>query len=213
MSKRSQGSSNDAENRVEEQSKPRNTKQNVVEVALFFGLELQALNANKPDDYRDNRECHHHAVRSVSEVNREQPKRGLLDQNEEQDQANEASYQQKQSHEETFAGSDAIHAAMSSVGQCDGASWQHGFQTSLQVRFCLVGPARVPSNVLPHDVNHRSAYQAVLDDKRVQVGRCIIDDRSHYVDASASVLVQWSALVECVRRGPDAGSVGLINDI
>ena len=73
------------------------------------------------------------------------------------------------------------------MSQSDGSSRQHSLEAALKVCFYLVRPTRMSSNVFPHDVNHRGADQAVLDDKREQIRFCVLHDGPHDVDSAAGI--------------------------
>lgn len=53
------------------------------------------------------------------------------------------------------------------------------------LQILVVHPARIAADVLPHDIQHHRPDQRILDDERIEVGRRIVDNGAHYVDASA----------------------------
>lgn len=98
-----------AEHRVHEQAEARHAEEDVVQVALLLGLELQALHPYETDDYGHDREDHEHAVGHVREVNGDQAQVRMVDQHEEEDQADQRADQQQQAEEQSFARSYTVH--------------------------------------------------------------------------------------------------------
>lgn len=106
---RSQRARQRREHRVDEQSEPGHAEQDVVELALLLRLELQPLHANEPDDAGDQRQDQQHAVGHVREVDGDQPEVWMVDQHEEEDQADEGANQQQQPKEQSFTRSYTVH--------------------------------------------------------------------------------------------------------
>lgn len=205
-----QSASNDAKDWVQEEPKSWDAQQNVVEIALLFTTELQALNTENilsdklssqftfqssslPTEANQdgkNGEDHQHAVTSVGQVISQDSELLVTNENEEQDQADQRSDQQQQSEEKSLRCAHAVDAC--SVCMCKGdlATRQHNFQSMFEI---LVGHFWIAPNVLPHDVNDDSANQRVLNDERIQIRRWVFHDRSHDVDAftTCGVQVEW----------------------
>ena len=101
-----------AEDGVGEQTEGGDAQEDVVEVALLLGLELEALHAYEADDDGDDREGHERAMGHVGEVDGEEAEVGVMDEHEEEDQADERADEEEQSEEQTLAGSHAVHTAV-----------------------------------------------------------------------------------------------------
>ena len=109
VGERGQRAGDHAEHGVDEEAEARHAEEDVVQVALLLGLELQALHPYESHDDGNDREDHQHAVGNVREVNGDQAEVRVVDQHEEQDQADQRADQQQQAEEQPFARSYAVH--------------------------------------------------------------------------------------------------------
>lgn len=109
VGERGQRAGDHAEHGVDEEAEARHAEEDVVQVALLLGLELQALHPYESHDDGYDREDHQHAVGNVREVNGDQAEVRVVDQHEEQDQADQRADQQQQAEEQSFARSYAVH--------------------------------------------------------------------------------------------------------
>ena len=81
----------------------------------------------------DDAQHHHHAVGDVGQVNRQQPQIGMVDEHEEQNEADKRAHEQQEPEEETLRRADAVHPAVLRVGHGDGPAGQHHFEAVFQV--------------------------------------------------------------------------------
>lgn len=213
VGERGQRAGDHAEHGVDEEAEARHAEQDVVEVALLLGLELQALHPYESHDNGHDREDHQDAVRNVREVNGDQAEVRVVDQHEEQDQADQRADQQQQAEEQPFARSYAVHPCVTyfvrsgdpvflvfriefggkdnriitRMSQRDRSSRQHGLEAPLEVGLHLVRPTRVSPDVFPHHVDHRRPDQAVLDYEREQIRLRVLYDRPHNIHPPARI--------------------------
>jgi len=123
-------------------------------------------------------------VAGVSEVNGQQRELLMAHQDEEEYQADEGPDQQQEPEEQALRRAYAVNASGSRLlRHGHRPPREHHLQPVLQV--LVVHAPWVTADVLPHDIQHHRPDQRVLDDERIQVGRRVVDNGAHDVDASA----------------------------
>lgn len=97
------------------------------------------------------------------------------------------------------------------MGESDGSSRQHSFETTFEIRLGLMRPTRMPTDMLPHDIDHRSSDQTVLYYEREQIRCSVLDDGAHDVDTSARVrhcaVLRQSFRVDTQIRTPELAAI------
>lgn len=123
VGERLQRAGDHAEHAVDEETEGGDAQQDVIEVALLLGLELEVLHATETYDYGEEGQGHDQTVRRVGQVDCQQSELRVVDENEEQDQADQRTNQKQQTEEEAFARADAVHSSVTWQNTIVNSNW------------------------------------------------------------------------------------------